>query len=70
MCDTPPSAAVDEIIQPYTGIAPIGPGARVTGNCHMVYDPYVQQLLLICSTPSARRCRAARTYSWAPDSVR
>ncbi|WP_083870832.1 esterase/lipase family protein [Nocardia aobensis] len=53
---------VDEIIQPATNIALTGPGARnivlqdlcpidLTGHFHMVYDPYVQQLLLTLLDP-------------------
>jgi triacylglycerol esterase/lipase EstA (alpha/beta hydrolase family) len=48
---------VDEMIQPFDNIALRGPGARnialqdlcevdLTGHFHMVYDPFVQQLLL------------------------
>ncbi|MFQ6396015.1 esterase/lipase family protein [Nocardia sp. KC 131] len=48
---------VDEMIQPFENIALRGPGARnivlqdmcaadLTGHFHMVYDPFVQQLLL------------------------
>lgn len=53
---------VDEMIQPYTNIALTGPGARnivlqdlcpidLTGHFHMVYDPFVQQLLLTLLAP-------------------
>ncbi len=53
---------VDEMIQPYTNIALTGPGARnivlqdlcpidLTGHFHMVYDPFVQQLLLTLLDP-------------------
>ncbi|NKY42408.1 esterase/lipase family protein [Nocardia cerradoensis] len=53
---------VDEMIQPSGNIALTGPGARnlvlqdlcpidLTGHFHMVYDPYVQQLLLTLLDP-------------------
>ncbi|MFE7800307.1 esterase/lipase family protein [Nocardia sp. NPDC057440] len=54
---------VDEMIQPFENIALHGPGARnialqdlcaadLTGHFHMVYDPFVQQLLLTVLDPA------------------
>ncbi|WP_036527581.1 triacylglycerol lipase [Nocardia sp. CNY236] len=54
---------VDEMIQPFDNIALRGPGARnivlqdmcpvnLTGHFHMVYDPFVQQLLLTVLDPN------------------
>ncbi|MFD0361062.1 esterase/lipase family protein [Nocardia sp. GCM10030253] len=54
---------VDEMIQPFENIALRGPGARnialqdlcaenLTGHFHMVYDPFVQQLLLTVLDPA------------------
>ncbi len=53
---------VDEMIQPFGDIALRGPGARnivlqdqcpidLTGHFHLVYDPYVQQVLLTLLDP-------------------
>ncbi len=53
---------VDEMIQPFGNIALTGPGARnyvlqdlcpidLTGHFHMVYDPFVRQLLLTLLDP-------------------
>ncbi|MEU6558377.1 esterase/lipase family protein [Nocardia nova] len=54
---------VDEMIQPFTNIALTGPGATdivlqdlcpidLTGHFHMVYDPFVQQVLLTLLDPA------------------
>ncbi len=54
---------VDEMIQPFDNIALHGPGARnivlqdecavdLTGHFHMVFDPFVQQLLLTVLDPA------------------
>lgn len=55
---------VDEMIQPFSNIALRGPGAEniaiqdqcaedLTGHFHMVYDPFVQQLLVQILDPNA-----------------
>ncbi|WP_406278820.1 esterase/lipase family protein [Nocardia sp. NBC_00881] len=55
---------VDEMIQPFSNIALRGPGARnlvlqdlcpsdLTGHFHMVYDPFVQELLLATLDPGS-----------------
>ncbi|RDI67342.1 esterase/lipase family protein [Nocardia pseudobrasiliensis] len=57
---------VDEMIQPFDNIALHGPGAtnlvlqdlcpiNLTGHFHMVYDPYVQRLLLNALDPDHAR---------------
>ncbi len=57
---------VDEMIQPFDNIALHGPGAtnlvlqdlcpiNLTGHFHMVYDPYVQRLLLNALDPAHPR---------------
>ncbi|WSG63171.1 alpha/beta fold hydrolase [Nocardia sp. NBC_01730] len=55
---------VDEMIQPFSNIALRGPGAQnivlqdlcpsdLTGHFHMVYDPFVQELLLTALDPGS-----------------
>lgn len=60
------SSRVDEMIQPFGGIALRGPGAadvvvqdlcpvNLTGHFHMVYNPFVQRLLLNTLDPAHAR---------------
>ncbi|MBU3065171.1 alpha/beta fold hydrolase [Nocardia sp. NEAU-G5] len=74
---------VDEVIQPFSNIALRGPGARnlvlqdlcpadLTGHFHMVYDPYVQQLLRNVLDPRGARpaeCREVPLGEGIPDVV-
>ncbi|MFI6043433.1 esterase/lipase family protein [Nocardia sp. NPDC051321] len=73
---------VDEMIQPNSNIALRGPGAEnislqdrcpvdLTGHFHMVYDPYVQQLLLTVLDPSipAPVCRPVMLGTGIPEVI-
>ncbi|MFI5775825.1 esterase/lipase family protein [Nocardia sp. NPDC051570] len=74
---------VDEMIQPFDNIALRGPGATnlvlqdlcsidLTGHFHMVYDPYVQQLLLNTLDPAHARepvCRFVPLGTGIPEVV-
>ncbi|MFR9750187.1 esterase/lipase family protein [Nocardia sp. 004] len=73
---------VDEMIQPFENIALHGPGARnlvlqdmcpadLTGHFHMVYDPFVQELLLTVLDPSspAPVCRPVPLGTGIPEVV-
>lgn len=73
---------VDEMIQPNSNIALRGPGAvnislqdrcaiDLTGHFHMVYDPFVQQLLLTVLDPSmpAPVCRPVMLGTGIPEVI-
>ncbi|MBF6335572.1 alpha/beta fold hydrolase [Nocardia abscessus] len=73
---------VDEMIQPFENIALRGPGARnlalqdlcpadLTGHFHMVYDPFVQELLLTVLDPGspAPVCRAVPLGTGIPEVI-
>lgn len=73
---------VDEMIQPFENIALRGPGARnialqdlcpadLTGHFHMVYDPFVQELLLTVLEPSspAPVCRPVPLGTGIPEVI-
>ncbi|WP_051022701.1 esterase/lipase family protein [Nocardia pneumoniae] len=73
---------VDEMIQPFDNIALRGPGARnialqdlcpsdLTGHFHMVYDPFVQELLLTVLEPSspAPVCRPVPLGTGIPEVI-
>ncbi|WP_406231073.1 esterase/lipase family protein [Nocardia sp. NBC_01009] len=74
---------VDEMIQPFENIALHGPGARnialqdlcpadLTGHFHMVYDPFVQQLLLTVLDPAhaaAPTCVAVALGTGIPEVI-
>ncbi|MEV6323459.1 alpha/beta fold hydrolase [Nocardia sp. NPDC051787] len=73
---------VDEMIQPFDNIALRGPGARnialqdlcpsdLTGHFHMVYDPFVQELLLTLLDPSspAPVCRPVALGTGIPEVI-
>ncbi|MEU7146232.1 alpha/beta fold hydrolase [Nocardia sp. NPDC046473] len=73
---------VDEMIQPNSNIALRGPGAEnislqdrcpvdLTGHFHMVYDPFVQQLLLNVLDPSspAPVCRPVMLGTGIPEVI-
>nr|WP_246634012.1 alpha/beta fold hydrolase [Nocardia iowensis] len=72
----------DEMIQPFSNIALRGPGAvnivvqdhcaaDMTGHFHMVYDPFVQQLLLTVLDPSspAPVCRPVALGTGIPEVI-
>ncbi|MFF7939345.1 esterase/lipase family protein [Nocardia gamkensis] len=73
---------VDEMIQPFENIALRGPGARnialqdlcpadLTGHFHMVYDPFVQELLLTVLAPGspAPVCRPVPLGTGIPEVI-
>ncbi len=74
---------VDEMIQPFANIALRGPGAHnlvlqdlcpidLTGHFHMVYDPYVQQLLhnvLDPGHPQRPECRFVPLGTGIPEAI-
>ncbi|WP_454196749.1 esterase/lipase family protein [Nocardia sp. Marseille-Q1738] len=73
---------VDEMIQPFDNIALRGPGARnialqdlcpsdLTGHFHMVYDPFVQELLLTLLDPGspAPVCRPVPLGTGIPEVI-
>jgi hypothetical protein len=76
-------SAIDEMIQPAGSIALRGAGAEnivlqqecpadMTGHFHMVYDPYVQQLLLNVLDPAHARepeCTFVAPGTGIPDAV-
>ncbi|MEU8899724.1 alpha/beta fold hydrolase [Nocardia sp. NPDC048505] len=73
---------VDEMIQPFSNIALQGPGARnlvlqdlcpsnLTGHFHMVYDPFVHDLLLQTLDPASPEpvCRAVPLGTGIPQVI-
>ncbi|MCX4091233.1 esterase/lipase family protein [Nocardia sp. alder85J] len=74
---------VDEMIQPFENIALRGPGAEnivlqdrcpvdLTGHFHLVYDPYVQQLLINTLDPAHARepdCVVVPLGTGIPDAI-
>jgi hypothetical protein len=74
---------IDEMIQPYTNIALHGPGAvnlvlqdlcpvDLTGHFHLVYDPFVAQVLLNVLDPAHARapvCTPVAPGTGIPDVI-